>query len=57
MQPVFINTGPFWDKYPEIYPDVMRYVAKDKDGSVAEVWERDNDGFMICTYEKRGAIL
>ena len=52
MQPIFINTGAFWDKYPEAPSDVIRYVVKNKDDSVAEVWERDDDGFMKCTYEE-----
>jgi hypothetical protein len=52
MQPVFIDTGPFWDKYPEAEPEIMRYVVRNEDGSVAEVWERNDDGFMVCTYEE-----
>ncbi len=52
MQPFFINTGAFWDQYPEAPYDIVRYVVRNDDGSVAEVWERDDDGFMICTYEE-----
>ena len=36
MQPIFIDTGPFWDKYPEAEPEIMRYEVRNKDGSVAE---------------------
>ena len=48
----FINDGPFFEKYPDIYPDVTRYERTDTDGSIIESWERADDGHMIETTER-----
>ena len=42
----FINDGPFFDKYPDIYPDVTRYERTNRKGNIIESWERGNDGRM-----------
>jgi hypothetical protein len=48
----FINDGPFFDKYPDIYPDVTRYERTDMNGSIIESWERGNDGRMHETTKR-----
>ena len=50
MQPVFENTGPFWEKHPDAYPDIVHYVEKNEKGEPIEVWGRDENGYMVCTY-------
>lgn len=42
----FINDGPFFEKYPDIYPDVTRYEHFDQKGKIIESWERDDNGRM-----------
>lgn len=42
----FINDGPFFEKYPDIFPDVTRYERTDVDGELIESWERGEDGRM-----------
>ena len=42
----FINDGPFWDKYPDVYPGVKRYERTDSEGHIIESWERDKNGRM-----------
>ncbi len=42
----FINDGPFFEKYPDVYPDVTRYEVTDTKGNIIESWERWNDGRM-----------
>lgn len=48
----FINDGPFFEKYPDIYPDVTRYERTDADSSIIESWERGNDGRMHETTKR-----
>ena len=48
----FINDGPFFDKYPDIYPDVTRYERLDEKGHVLESWERGDDGRMRETTQR-----
>lgn len=43
----FVNDGPFWDKYPDVWPDVRRYERFDTEGSLIESWERDTNGRMV----------
>lgn len=42
----FINDGPFFEKYPDIYPDVTRYERRDIGENLIESWERGDDGRM-----------
>lgn len=42
----FINDGPFFDKYPDVFPDVTRYERTGTDGELIESWERGDDGRM-----------
>lgn len=42
-----INDGPFWDRYPDVYPEVKRYERTAMDGSIIESWERDKNGRMV----------
>lgn len=42
----FVNDGPFFEKYPDIFPDVTRYERTDADGELIESWERGEDGRM-----------
>lgn len=42
----FINDGPFFEKYPDVIPDVTRYERTDADGELIESWERGDDGRM-----------
>lgn len=48
----FINDGPFFDKYPGIYPDVTRYERTDMSGKIVESWERGDDGRMHETTKR-----
>lgn len=48
----FINNGPFFDKHPDIYPDVTRYEYTDEKGCVIETWERGKDGYMHETTKR-----
>ena len=42
----FINDGPFFEKYPDIYLDVTRYEETNAKGFIIESWERGSDGRM-----------
>lgn len=42
----FINDGPFFEKYPDVFPDVTRYERTGVDGELIESWERGEDGRM-----------
>ena len=42
----FINDGPFFEKYPDIFPDVTRYECTDAKDKIIESWERGDDGRM-----------
>ena len=48
----FINDGPFFEKYPDIYPDVTRYERIAADDSIIESWERGSDGRMHETTQR-----
>lgn len=48
----FINDGPFFEKYPDIYPDVTRYEHFDQKGKIIESWERGDDGRMHETTQR-----
>lgn len=48
----FINDGPFFEKYPGIYPDVTRYERTDAEGNIIESWERGDDGRMHNTTKR-----
>lgn len=48
----FINDGPFFDKFPGIYPDVTRYERTDMSGKIVESWERGDDGRMHETTKR-----
>lgn len=48
----FINDGPFFEKYPDIYPDVTRYEKTDVKGNIIESWERADDGRMVETTKR-----
>ena len=48
----FVNDGPFFDKYPDIYPDVTRYERTDMSGKIVESWERGDDGRMHETTKR-----
>ena len=48
----FINDGPFFEKYPDIYPDVTRYEKTDTKGNIIESWERGDDGRMVETTKR-----
>ena len=47
MQPVFVNEGPFWEKHPDVYPEVTRYIDTDEKGNILECWERNKEGIMV----------
>lgn len=47
MQPVFLNKGPFWEKHPDVYPQVTRYIDTDEKGNILECWERNKEGIMV----------
>lgn len=42
----FINDGPLFEKYPDLYPLVTRYERTDVRGNIVESWERFDDGRM-----------
>ena len=42
----FINDGPFFEKYPDVFPDVTRYERTAMNGELVESWERGDDGRM-----------
>lgn len=48
----FINDGPFFDKYPDVYPDVTRYERTDERGRIIESWERGDNGRMHDTTKR-----
>lgn len=41
------NIGPFWDKHPDVWPGVKRYIDTDPRGNVRECWERNTEGVMV----------
>lgn len=43
----FVNDGPFFTKYPDVYPNVKTFVATDEEGNIVEQWERDKSGRMV----------
>lgn len=43
----FVNDGPFFDKYPDVYPNVRCFTATDEEGNIVEQWERDKNGRMV----------
>lgn len=55
MQPVFLNIGPFWDKHPDVYPQVTRYIDTDCKGNILECWERNKEGVMVDVTERERA--
>lgn len=48
----FINDGPFFEKYPDMYKDVTRYERFDVKGNILESWERGDDGRMHETTKR-----
>lgn len=42
----FVNDGPFFEKYPDVYPFVTRYEQRDCKDRLIESWERFKDGRM-----------
>lgn len=48
----FINTGAFFEKYPDVIKTVTRYELTDVNGRVIESWERGNDGRMHETTKR-----
>lgn len=48
----FINDGPFFEKYPDVYPNVTRYERTTPEGKVIETWERGDDGRMHETTKR-----
>ena len=48
----FINDGPFFEKYPDVYPDITRYERTDEKGHIIESWERGQDGRIHDTTER-----
>ena len=48
----FINDGPFFEKYQDVYPDVTRYEKTDVKGNIIESWERANNGRMVETTQR-----
>lgn len=48
----FINDGPFFAKYPDVFKDVTRYEFTDANGRVIESWERGDDGRMHETTKR-----
>lgn len=57
MQPVFVNTGDFWDKHPDVYPEVTRYIDTDEKGNILECWERNKEGVMVDVTERERARM
>lgn len=55
MSAVFVNTGPFWDKYPDVYSEVTRFTSTDINGDLVEAWERDANGVMVDVTEREKA--
>ena len=51
----FINEGPFWEKHPDVYPDVVRYTARDEHDNLLEAWERADDGLMVDVTDREKA--
>lgn len=47
-----VNTGEFWDKHPDVWPGVTRYIDTSEDGDILEVWERNRDGIMVDVTER-----
>ena len=45
----FVNTGPFWERHPDVWPGVVRFEVTDQKGNIVESWERNNEGVMIET--------
>ena len=48
----FINDGEFFEKYPDIYPEVTRYERFDSEEHLIESWERGEDGRMHNVTER-----
>lgn len=48
----FVNDGPFFAKYPDVFKDVTRYELTDVNGRVIESWERGDDGRMHETTKR-----
>lgn len=48
----FVNDGPFFEKYPDVYEDVRRYERFDTKGQLIESWERGDDGRMHETTQR-----
>lgn len=42
----FVNTGRFWELYPDVFPGVTRFEITNEKGSIVESWERGKDGIM-----------
>ena len=42
----FINDGPFFEKYPDVFTNVTRYEKTGMNGELIESWERGDDGRM-----------
>ena len=57
MQPVFVNEGPFWEKHPDVYPEVIRYIDTDEKGNILECWERNKEGIMVDVTAREKARL
>ena len=48
MQEIKLNNiGPFWEKHPDVWPGVKRYIDTDPHGDVRECWERNTEGVMV----------
>ena len=47
MEIVLKNIGPFWEKHPDVWPGVKRYVERDRHDRVTECWERNTEGVMV----------
>lgn len=47
MSSNFVNKGPFFDKYPDVYKNVKRFESYDLQGDLVESWERNEKGEMI----------
>lgn len=43
----FVNDGPFFDKYPDVYPNTRCFTATDEEGNIVEQWERNKNGRMV----------
>lgn len=43
----FVNTGEFFEKYPDVTPHVTRFERQDASGKIEESWERNEQGIMV----------